>query len=494
MLIIIFAIGFSQIGLCSWLYDLESIDELFEAYAQGDIDFEALTLLSDAYDLGGLNQEDLLAAGAIERIDPLTPQDGQLSGNFWTSVLSKGRGKFGIRRTSDNEGNITGRYYVAANGEFWQISGQAEENREGYTWDRRGLTGRLGPAKIALGNFIISEGYGLTIGRFDYLPSTGLPANREEGFSYPVNSYYNGLKLTADVGSFSGRVYYSRKKYVTALKQFAGAGINLSAGSLSGGFSAGINRLEQSHGRDESIAAGFSLQLDRPLYKIGGEFAFIDKAPGVFLATERKFGGMVLKSEFWRYDDKFESYNCSGPAATDYRSFYLEEDGLGFRSAQAGETGMLAGYGTSRALLSAQFWSRAQDEAINSSVGFRLRSRVTNVIEGYIQGTLRDKVDTDYRWIKFGLVPEKGPAERIGIKLYARNSPRITNSYSFIFIDIAKALKQYLNTYLRVKLYLNGRERLLLGERVDLGWGVRGQAEAVIDRGTIANLKIEKIL
>jgi len=494
LLAITFAFGYAEVGFATWLYDAESLDQLFEAYAVGEIDFATLTLLSGSYDLGGLDQADLLAAGVIERIDPLAPGDRPISGSFLASILGPGGGKIGVRRSSNEEGEISASYYLTATGEHWKAKGQAEENRGRYAWDHRSFSGFTGPIEFTLGNYIISEGHGLMIGRFDFLPSAGLSATREEGFLYPLNSYYNGLKLTLVSRAISGGLYYSRKRFESTLKQFAGSGISVRVGGLSGGLAMGINRLEQNGRQDQRIATGISLDLRRPRYKLYGELAFLGRAPATFLGADRFFGSKIIKIEFWRYDEEYNSYNCSGPAATDYRSFYPEGGELGFRSAQAGETGLFTSYGNSAASISAQFWTRAQDETINSTLGFQLRNRLRGKIEGYVQGTLRDKTETDYGWIKIGIIPGKNAAEQFGVKLYARDSPRISNPNSFVFIDVARNIKTNLSAYCRIKWYFNGRNRWFFGERIDFGWGVSGQVEAVIDRRTIANLKIEKAL
>ncbi len=198
------------------MFDTECLDDIYQAYCEGEIDDEVFSALTGSYNTGGLALNDLEAIGAFERDDLPTDSVKTNINQFWLNFVSPQKGKLGLRRYSKNLDNAVNYYYLN-----WQIQPvrlaiEAEDNNSDYYSRRRWLSMSSEPLDIVLGNFRAAESYGLTIGRFDYRPSAGITDNIESDFLYPYNNYYNGIKISARGRGFKGRFYYSKKKYISA--------------------------------------------------------------------------------------------------------------------------------------------------------------------------------------------------------------------------------------------------------------------------------------
>jgi len=182
-----------MVSVCpaSWIFDTECLDDIYQAYYDGEIDGEVFSLLTGSYDTGGLALNDLEAIGAFER-DDLPADSVKTSLNWQLQTV-----RFSIE-TEDNNGD--------------------------YFYKKRWLSFSSNYFDVVLGNFGVAEGCGLAIGRFDYRPSAGMTDHIESDLLYPYNNYYNGIKISARGRGFRGRLYYSKKKYISGRKDFLGSG------------------------------------------------------------------------------------------------------------------------------------------------------------------------------------------------------------------------------------------------------------------------------
>lgn len=480
----------------SWVYDVECLDDIYQIYYQGEIDYDVFSMLVDSYDLGGLRPEDLEAAGAFERTDIANVAKMLPDNRFWLWLLTPQRGKVGFRRYSRDFDKVAGKYFFDLQLQSARLRAETKSSNGEYSWGKRALFVASGPVEMTMGNYVVSEGFGLAVGRLDFRPSAGFDNDDVEfDFLYPVNSYYNGLKLVVENGDFSERFYYSDKKYGGARKIFAGSGIVFQKKNLTAGISVGLNKFDDLDVVDKRYAIGLNLKIDGQLYSLAGEYANIEKSAGVFLMGLRRFDDMAIRTEFWQYGDGFDNYNCSGPSASDYHSFYPEGQKLGFRSAQAGETGLAIDFIKRYLSVGFQIWRQSLEEQANSSFNLRLSGPLTNNLKAMFQTVSRFRDQNGYLWLKAGIRQDEKPLlKRAGLKLYFGEKVRTVKAKSYSFIDISYSFKEYLNIFLRHRTYFNGWTRWYFGEDLTFGNGINISVDVVLYRGKKVNIRVEKLL
>lgn len=475
---------------------MECLDDVYQSYYQGEIDYNVFSMLVDSYDIGDLRPEDLEAAGVFERNDLSAVSNISPDNRFWLYLLTPQKGKVGIRRYSRDFDRITGKYFFDIQLQGARLLAEAKSSDGEYFWGKRSMVLASGPLEMTMGNFVVSEGFGLTIGRLDFRPSAGFDNDDVEfDFLYPVNSYYNGLKLVMKNGNLNEKFYYSDKKYGSARKIFAGSGIVFKKENLTTGISAGLNKFDNLDVVDKRFAIGLNFKIEDKLYSVAGEYANVEKSGGLFLMGLRRFDDIAITTEFWRYGDNFNNYNCSGPSASDYRSFYPGEQELGFRSAQAGETGLAIDFVKRYIFVGFQLWRQSHERQTKSSFNLRLSGKLNDDLSAIFQTVSRFKDQNGYLWLRAGVRQDEKPLlKRAGLKLYFVEKAEVVEARSYSYIDFLYGFEEQLNIFLRLRTYFDGRMRWFFGEELNITNGININAEVVIYKGKKVNIKIEKLL
>jgi len=486
-----------MVSVCpaSWIFDTECLDDIYQAYYDGEIDGEVFSLLTGSYDTGGLALNDLEAIGAFERDD--LPADSVKTSNnrFWRNFLSPRKGKLGLRRYSKNLDNAVNYYFLNWQLQTVRFSIETEDNNGDYFYKKRWLSFSSNYFDVVLGNFGVAEGCGLAIGRFDYRPSAGMTDHIESDLLYPYNNYYNGIKISARGRGFRGRLYYSKKKYISGRKDFLGSGIDFTNYVITAGIAVGYNKFINETVSDNRLAVGLNLNVKASDFNLSGEYANVEKADGFYLKGERYIDDMILRTELWRYDKNFSSYNSSGPSYSDYNSFYPEEQQLGFRSAQADESGLAVKYIRNNLSFGLMFWSHSRDEKINSSYNFRLQKPALSRYDFFLLSSAKYRQEDSYLWLKAGLMPKENlMIKKAGCKIFLEDKSDLANSKSYAFINFLHDLKGNFTVFLKIRSYFNGQVRWYLGEELISDEGINIIAEAAYYNGVRLNLKFEKLL
>ncbi len=480
----------------SWIYSLDCLDDIYQSYYQDEIDYDVFSMLVDLYDIGDLKPEDLQAVGAFEMNDPSIVSNISPDNRFWLNLLAPKKGKVGVRRYSRDFDRITGKFFFDIQPQGARLQAELRSNDGEYYWGKRAIFWAVGPLELTAGNYIVSEGFGLAIGRLDYRPSAGFSNDDFEfDFLYPTDSFYNGLKLDVKNGSFGERFYYSEKKYSSAKKIFIGSGVVFKKRGLTAGISAGLNNFDNLDVVDKRFTVGLNFKIENKLSSIAGEYASVEQSGGLFLKGLRWFDDMAISTEFWRYSDNFNNYNCSGPSATDYSSFYPGGQELGFRSAQAGETGLAVNLTRRYLSIGFQFWRQSYERQVKSSFNLRLFGRLKDNLSAVFQTVSMFKDQNSYLWLRTGFWQDERPLlKRCGFKLYFNENAKIIGNRSYSYIDFLYGLEGQLNIFLKLRNYSDGKARWFFGEELNLTNGININAEVVIFKGKKVNLKIEKLL
>jgi len=261
------------------------------------------------------------------------------------------------------------------------------------------------------------------------------------------------------------------------------------------GIAAGHNKFINESVCDNRLAVGINLNIKTSDFNLSSEYANIEKSNGLFLNGERYINDMTLRTEFWRYGKNFNNYNCSGPSYSDYNSFYPEEQQLGFRSAQADETGLAVKYIKNDLSFGLMFWSHSHDEKINSSYNFRLLKPAFGRFDLFFLSSAKSRQEDGYFWSKTGLmIKDDSLLKRAGLKFYLEDRSGLTNNKSYIFLSFSHNLKENLTVFLKIRSYFNGRVRWYFGEELISDSGINIIAETTYYDGVRINLKIEKLL
>jgi hypothetical protein len=492
ILVLAFLIFAENLILASPLYDIENLDDLIDAYYDGLIDYGTFAVLYDAYNLGGLSGSDLEAlkfSEGFELNDFLMSPD---TTDFWSRLLSGYRGRFGARTYSRNSENIYDDYYGEVSSESFEAELAVREYGNRYSLRKRTIGWYAGQFSLSLGDYLADEGYGLTIGRFDYRPSAGLDSDKSVDFWYPEHNYYNGLKFSTHSNMLGGRVYYSDKKYDASTKKFFGISGDFNYGSFKGGLAVGASRYDDNSGFDERQAAGVNAEYSADAFTLGAEYAQVDGSAGAYLRALKKFTGWRIESEFWHYADHFENYNCSGESAADYHTFYPTDGDIGFRSSQAGETGMAIVYSSPVYSAGMQLWSQNYDD-VNSSLYVRYSKDISNDINQYFQASFRNRGDSEYLWLKSTFNSRQMTLRRVGVKLYLKEN-EFANGACYVFTYLNHNLNEGIEVFLQLRDYFDGQWSWYIGEDFEAGWGINLRVEVSYRNSTRINIRAEKIL
>jgi hypothetical protein len=473
----------------SSLYDIENLADLFDAYHSGMIDYGTFSVLYNAYDLGGLTTADLQALLSADRADldfVLTQPD---TTGFWAELLTGYDGRFGARRFSGNFDNVYGDYYAEIATHAVAADLVVRQEKGSYSYRRRSLSWSCPFLTITAGDYSAAAGYGLVIGRYDYRPVTGDNTD-DDDFLHPDNNYYNGLKASAKLPYFESKFYYSDKEYGNYDKTFVGISGDIKLKSFSGGLSYGVNRLEDYYKRH---AAGIHARYETFNYSLGGEYAVIEKWDGAYFIGQRKYDGWSIQSEFWHYGESFYNYNCSAPAVSDYETYYPLDDTLGFRSYQAGETGMALSYRSKAFTLGTEFWSHTDLSEIKSSFYFGYLQTISSHFDSYVQTSYRDRSDNNYFWLKTSIFTDYRPLSKLGCKLYFKDS-EIAHDDCYVFFNLKHSLGENLRLSAGIREYFDGGIYYIFEESFYPAAGFIMRADISYKNTTRINIKIEKVL
>ena len=415
--------------------------------------------------------------------------DEQFRRNFLASVKSK----IGLRRYSRKFDNVSTAYYLDFRSQNLGAGFELEDRVNYYNWLRRRVSYHTNRVDLRLGNYIITEGAGLAIGRFDKQPNAGYDDGGGADFIFPDNSYYNGLSLTYGK-PFSGRFYYSRKNYDRADKDFAGFCTGYDIERLAFSLLTGWNRLAINDTVDTRLAAGLNARYTGSQYTIFGEYANLQKANAIYLRFDKTFERFKYFAEFWSYSKSFENYNCSGPAAADYETFYPENQAIGFRSTQAGETGLTLNFLRKDFTAGMMCWSNRDDNRLNFDFDFSSYNLLTSQTHLLVQMAVRDRSSGRYLWSRVGLDNDYIMKKRLGAKLRITDNNRVVHNDSYAYINLLDELTERFTMLIAVRAYFNSDYYWHIGERYNSAIGISLAAEASYHEGIFINLKIEKSL
>ncbi len=260
------------------IYTIENLDDLIDAYNSGMIDYRTYAILYNAYDLGGLTESDLLALNITDRSELNYLLDREDSTGFWHELLTVDRGRIGARRYSRDKDYIYGNYFGDLSTRGFDIQFEIREFEKSHEFRRRSISWSNENFSIKAGNYLVREGYGLTIGRYDYQPSSGFDKKPDLYFISPINSYYNGVNTGLAYRGFTASTYYSYKEYDYYHKNFLGGSIGLEHELLRAGLFIGFNKFENDTLINERLAMGASFKIYGEDYKLGAEFASVKKS------------------------------------------------------------------------------------------------------------------------------------------------------------------------------------------------------------------------
>jgi hypothetical protein len=495
-LIFAFFVFLANYSICfSFSYDdIESIDDIYRYYYEGEIDQAQFEYLLQVFDLGKLTNEDILAMGIGEPAVQIADKDS-LSPEGPSQIVGQTRiNKAGVRLYWDDDGNSSGNYYFHLNStnSDYQLKIRSKDDR--YFCDNRAIQIFRDKLNIAIGNYLISESYGLTIGRFDYQPSAGYHRTYDFDFRSPVNSYYNGLKTEIISDNLSGRLYLSSKYYNDIKRRFAGGGVSFRNELISLGLSYGFNSAEIGGRKDTRVAKGASFKLTSNDYQLGGEIAQVKRNIGCYFTAARQNEYGAIAADFWHYARHFENYNCSGKAASDYYSFYPTDQDIGFRTAQAGETGAAARFAKGNFTLGWQAWKYIDDPNLNSlaSTGLRMGLSDLAVVQNQLNYSVKNDKGAVWWKMSVGEFPSSF-VERLGVKINS-DDKAMDNSDSYGFLTFRHMIGEQLNIRADIRGYFDGSWRTLISEKATLSGGFRLDIELVFGDNWRASAIFEKAL
>jgi hypothetical protein len=474
--------------------DIESIDDIYRYYYEGEIDRAQFEYLLQIFDLGKFTYNDILAMGIGEPAQQFADKDS-LPPEKLAPIFSQAKiNKAGIRSYWDNDGKSSGNYYLHLNSSISDCQLKIRSNNESYFCDNRAVQIARDRMNIIIGNYLVFESYGLTIGRFDYQPSAGYDRTYDFDFWSPVNSYYNGLKTEIASDNFSGRFYLSSKDYNDIKRRFAGGGISFHNELISLGLSCGFNSAEIGGREDTRVAEGASFTLTNNDFQLGGEIAQVKRNIGCYFTAAKQNGYGAFTSDFWHYARHFENYNCSGKAASDYYSFYPTDQDIGFRTAQAGETGAATRFAKGNFALGWQAWKQADDPELNLLASTKLRVALSDfaVIQNQLNYSVKNDKGAIWWKASVGEIPVQY-VERLGVKINSDDNGT-DNSDSYGFLTLGHTIEEQLNIRADIRGYFDGSWRTLISEKATLYKGFRLDIELVFGDNWRASAIFEKAL
>ena len=481
-------------SLAYGVYDIESLDDIYRGYYSGMLDNSQYSLLLENYDVGELSQNDFVAAGIFEPAEASIIEDSAFAVDIWQRFILDDIGRFGIRRYSYSSGKTFGNYYVNYRQGNLAIITDIKSFQNKYAFNKRSISYSFDDLNLTVGNYLVNEGYGLTIGRFDYRPSAGYADNGQFEFWQPVNSFYNGLKIQLTGNKFDGRCYYSDKKYGDAGKRFLGSGIDYISDRFSLGAAFGLNRFKRDNYFDQKHAAGINWKIDLEQIEIGGEIARIGNSSGLYLTGIKYLSASNIKFELWNYAEHFDNYNCSGPAASNYHTFYPDNQDIGFLSTQAGETGVASTFFARRYALGWQVWHQAREDNLKLLAVARWAIAIYDKATVLSQIHYSNKDENERLWLKSGISKTGLPLLNwLGVKL-AFDESRLINELSYGFIELRYSTLRRLHFSMSLRSYFDGSSSWLFSEKAFLPADLKLDLDLIINDGLRINLGFEKSL
>lgn len=474
--------------------DIESIDDIYDYYYTGQLDQAQFEYLLQSYDMGGLSYSDLLAIGIGDPVELFGYQD--LLPDFGLSKMFENANinRAGLREYFRSAGRSSGNYYVAFGSSGYNYSLKIRSAQKRYFCDSRSLRYTRTNLSLTAGNYLADEGCGLVIGRYDYRPSTGYDNPYDFDFWSPVNSYYNGLKIQLSRNQINGRIYSSAKNYADFHRRFLGGGLLWQNDNILIGAACGFNDLYSSDIEDSRLAEGLNFRYSYSDYELGGEIAQVNRSGGIYLTGAKHLESAIIKTDYWHYAPRFENYNCSGKAASDYRSFYPAGQEIGFRTTQAGETGIATNYDRRNFGIGWQFWKQADDPKLNIMVATRCAIRLQDYAIIRNQMSYSIKNENGAVWLKSAIGEISMPyLEWLGIKLASENK-KLIHSECYGFIELKHAQSEHLEFDANLRACFDGSWRGIFTEKALLSGGFRFDIELVIGSDIRTSLIFEKTL
>jgi hypothetical protein len=474
--------------------DIESIDDIYRYYYSGQIDQAQFEYLMAMFDIGRITYEDLLSIGIIDPAE-LAGNDDSLSQSGIFQLINQSRiRKIGFREYFQPDEVASGNYYCSfaiADAEY-RFKIRSKVNK--YYCDNRSIRLYKNSVQIELGNYLVSEGYGLTIGRFDYQPSAGYNRAYDFDFWSPINSYYNGVKTEYVYNNFSGRFYLSTKYYDITKKRFSGGGLSFNRDGLTLGVAGGYNYVDINTSHETRMAEGLFFAFSKPNFMLGGEVSQVNRSAACYLTGIKVAEYGTFAADFWSYARHFENYNCSGKAASDYHSFYPADEPIGFRSAQAGETGAAIRMFKRNLALGYQTWKQVDNPELNVIVTARHTMSLDELIVISNQMSYMLKNGKGEFWWK-GIVDDLPLSylERLGFKIETHNSG-MDNGDCYGFFGVRSSFKDVLDIRAAIRGYFDGAWRLIITEKTELPGGFYLATELVYGNNWRANAIVEKTL
>lgn len=474
--------------------DIESIDDIYRFYYSRQIDQAQFEYLLEMFDIGRITYEDLLAIGVIDPIESGGKYDS-LSQSGLSRLPGQSRiYKIGLRGYFEPDGVIASNYYCALKTTHaeYRFKFRSKDNR--YYCDNRSIRFSGDSISVELGNYIVSEGYGLTIGRFDYQPSTGHIRDYDFDFWSPINSYYNGAKTTYVIKDVSGRFYLSSKNYDMIKKRIISGGLSFRHNALILGVNGGYNYIDINGNNEARMAEGLYFTFSEPDYMIGGEISQVKQSAACYLNGAKISECGTFAVDFWSYARHFENYNCSGKAASDYNSFFPTHEPVGFRTAQAGETGASARYARGNFTIGWQGWKQVDQLDLNLMASTRLKLVLLDLAAFSNQINYLVKNNKGAIWWK-GVVSDMPISyfQRCGLKIKSGN-PKIDNSDSYGFFTFSRDFSEELTLRADIRSYFDGAWRAFIIEKAVLSNGFQLDIEFVFGHKWRASVIFEKAL
>lgn len=448
---------------CLRLSDINTLDDLYQAYYDGEIDYDLVLLLTENLDGSVIGAIELDSIVSLLTQPDKDDSDYAESSLLWQRYFTYYANKAGYRERYYSHRSPKRKAFVSQSGDRLEFLSEFQADGRHIESGKRNLSYASKNFSAKIGNFYIREGFGLAIGRYDYTPTAGFPDTARGEFIYPLNSCYNGLHMKINGNAIGSSIYFSRKKYLDATKNFLGAGVNYRIGEMVIGGNIGHNYFADDSISDRRTACGINLNFERRSSTFGAELAFIDGDIGLFCGAKLLRAGWSLRPSIWSYAADFQNYNCSGPAKDDYRSFYPANCKIGFRSAQAGESGFEMRLENRVLRLGLQSWwpppARKYHLRVYASSKLILNDRLHHRLSADFS-TLR----SGHRlWLKdrfeiFGF----GLLRCLGSRLYFIESRGLIRSNSYFLLEAEIGDIGQNRVFSRMRNFLDGDNELLL--------------------------------
>ena len=294
-----------------------------------------------------------ILAGAGESNPAITSEDTADQHAFGMRI----RGGQKIRSGESNNGYIL--FSGSKENAAFELKGRKGES--GWEIERRWMRWCDGRSGVTVGNYDTDIGLGLSIGKFDYRPITGVSDSMKQpdDFVFPDNSFYNGIKIHYNRSS----AMFSARRYPDLDKRFLAAAMTANYEDVTLGIS-GAGTFLNADGYERTLGST-SLFFADPDRGIRTELAYAESGIGTALRLQR--GG--FNCAVWHYDDSFLNLQSSGIARPDYDRFENSHFIEAFRQAQAGETGFYAQKGLTIGRLglgaAAEIWKSSPHERLS---------------------------------------------------------------------------------------------------------------------------------